>query len=64
MQQRSQDYAFVVVAVLGQNDLSESTWNTEDEARRQRERLIKLGVCASSVRVYRTRLVKARPGLP
>jgi len=63
MQQRSQNYAFVVVAVFGPNDISESTWSTEDEARRQRERLIKLGVRASNIRVYRTRLVKARPGL-
>ncbi|HEU4759752.1 MAG TPA: hypothetical protein VFT91_07195 [Dehalococcoidia bacterium] len=57
-QQRPPDFAFVVVAVLGLNDISETTWPTAADAQRQRERLLKLGLPAARVRVYRTRVVK------
>ena len=64
MQQRPPDYALVVIAVLGPNDISETTWPTAVDAQRQRERLLKLGLRASAVRVYRHRLAKVPPGQP
>ncbi len=58
MEQRPPDFAFVVVALLGPEGISETTWPTSADAQRQRKRLLKLGLPAAAVRVYRTRLVR------
>jgi len=54
-----QDWAFVVVVVHGEHDISRTTRPNASEAEQYTKSLLEQGVPAANIRVYRTRLVWA-----